>query len=354
MSAIDVVRTRTEAAALPVPPLIVEDALVDFLDAQGIGAGPLALRRIGEGHSNATFSVVRGAERLVFRRGPRPPFPASTHDMLREARIQRAVRGHGIPVPEIVAVCEDPAVLGVPFYLMRELDGEVVTDRMPPALDTPAGRGATLDALVDLLAALATVPVDAPDIAPLGRPDGYLDRQLATFAKLWHAGATRDVPDFDVVAERLADQRPAAPRRGVVHGDFRLGNVMLARETPGRILGLLDWEMATLGDPLADVGYVLATYTDGEGEPSVMELSPATSAPGFATRGELATRLAERFSLDPDALDWYRALALWKAAVFCEEISRRWQAGEHAAGASFGARLEAGVPDLLARARALL
>lgn len=353
----EVVETRAEAAALPWSPLVVLDALADFLDVHGIGRGRIVLDRIGEGHSNITYALDRGEERLVLRRGPRPPIARSTHDMLREARTQRALRGLGIPVPEIVAVCADESVMGVPFYVMRRLDGDVVTGAVPAHLDTPAGRAAIAESAVDVLAALHAVPVDDPDIAALGRPHGYLERQLAVFAKLWAHGAGRSVPDFDIVAERLHSGLPTTSATAVVHGDFRLGNLMYApagSATGASVAGVLDWEMSTLGDPLADLGYLLATWSERGEAGSVMELSPVTRAEGFPSRHEIAERYAARTGRAIDLLPWYQALALWKAAVFCEEIYQRWLRGERSEGASFARALEHGVPDLLRRARTLL
>lgn len=353
----EIVQTREEGAALSRPPLIVLDVLAEFLDQHDIGRGEIVLERIGDGHSNITYALTRGDEALVLRRGPRPPLARSTHDMLREARTQRALGNHGIPVPEIVAVCEDESVMGVPFYLMRRLDGEVITDTVPSAMDTTAGRASIAESAVDVLAALHGVPVDSPDIAVLGRPYGYLERQLTVFAKLWEHGAGRSLPDFDIVAERLRDAAPVQSATSVVHGDFRLGNLMYATDgahSPVGVAGVLDWEMSTLGDPLADLGYLLATWSERGEEGSVMELSPVTRAHGFPSRRELAQRYAARTGRDIDLLPWYQALALWKAAVFCEEIHQRWRRGERSEGESFARALEHGVPDLLRRARALL
>lgn len=350
----DVVASREEAARLEPAPVIIVDALVEFLDERGLGEGPVTVRRIGEGHSNLTFALRRGELRLVLRRGPRPPVARSTHDMLREARTQLALREHGVPVPEIVAVCEDDSVLGVPFYLMREVEGDVITSGLPRRLATAADRAALAYAAVDLLAGLHKVPVGAPTVAALGRPEGYLDRQLAVFDRLWRSSAGRDIPLFDDVTELLTRNRPDSTLASVVHGDFRLGNIMFARSAPGAVAALLDWEMSTLGDPLADLGYFLATYSEPGASPSVMELSFVTARPGFPDRERLARRYAERTGADLAALPWYEALALWKSAVFCEEIHQRWRRGEHGEGDRFARSLEAGVPDLLSRARRLL
>lgn len=335
-------------------PTSILEALITFLDAQGIGQGPLTVQRIGEGYSNLTYLGTRRDARFVLRRGPAPPVAPSTHDMLREARMQRVLRRHGVPVPDVLAVCEDTSVLGVPFYLMEAIEGEVITRQVPAMLDDESGREAIAEASVGGLACLARVPVDAEDVAALGRPAGYLDRQLRTFTDLWHEHVARPLPDFDAVVERLQASLPRAATRGVVHGDYRLGNLMFGRYAPARVAAILDWEMSTLGDPLADLGYFLATWSERGEVSSVMELSPVTKGEGFPGRRELARRYADQTGLPLDALDWYRALALWKSAVFCEEIHQRWRRGEEVADNAFARSLEQGVPDLLRRARVLL
>lgn len=350
----EIVATAEEAAQQELAPLIVLEPLVEYLDARQLGSGPLRLTRIGDGHSNITYALRRGDLRLVLRRGPRPPIPRSTHDMLREARTQIALREYGVPVPEIVDVCADESVLGVPFYLMRELDGVILGADAPPGLEDASARERVAFAAVDLLAQLHRVPAEAPGIAQLGRPEGYLDRQLGVFAKLWHQDAVRDIPLFDEVTDLLVAGRPEHPGSAVVHGDFRLGNIMFALSPAPRVSGLLDWEMSTLGDPLADLGYFLATYSEPGGSNHVMDLSPVTGLPGFPDRARLARRYAEGVGHPVADLGWYQALALWKSAVFCEEIHQRWKRGERNEGADFARALEEGVPDLLRRARDLV
>ena len=345
---LDVVDSPEEAAALPLPPLVVLQPLARWLDARGLGSGPLHATRIGAGHSNATFLLERGAERMVLRRAPRPPLPPSAHDMLREARVLGALQGRA-RVPGLGAVCSDADILGVPFYVMQELRGHVVTDALPALLATAdARRRAGLD-LVDALAELHAVDIDLAGLRDFGRPDGYLERQLRRFDALWQHNATRELP---LVAELAGWLRSALPRSGsacVVHGDYRLGNVMLERAEP-RVLALLDWELATLGDPLADLGYLVATYSDAASEPTVLELSPATRAAGFPSRRELVDRYRKRSGRAAEALGWYEVLALWKAAVFCEGLYGRFLRGE--TSDPWTASLDEGVPGLLRAAAA--
>lgn len=344
---VDVVETSAEAAALDIPPLLVLDALARHLDDRGIGTGPIRWERIGEGQSNVTYRIRRDGADVVLRRGPRPPLPRSTHDMVREARIQTVLRGQGVAVPQIIDVCEDETVLGVPFYLMDFVPGTVVTDTLPEILAPAEARQAFGEELIDRLASLHDVDVAVPEVAALGRPEGYLERQVALFSALWEKNTRRALPAVGHLGEWLEANRPETQRHSVVHGDYRAGNAMLAPTAPVRVTAILDWEMSTLGDPLADLGYFLATYTDGRHPRTVMDLTPVTSGPGFPDRAELTARYRDRTGLDLTSLPWYQALALWKAAIFSEAIYTRWLAGEAPAAGGFTGALEQGVPALL-------
>jgi aminoglycoside phosphotransferase (APT) family kinase protein len=348
---VEVVTDHAAAARLVAPPLLVLDQVATFLDAAGVGYGPLAWRRIGEGQSNVTYLLERAGERVVLRRGPRPPLPRSTHDMIREARIQRMLRERGLAVPRIIAVCDDASLLGVPFYVMEYLEGEVVTDRIPPSLESTDDRRRGSEEVVDLLVRLHAVDATTGELSRLGRPAGYLERQVARFAGLWIQSTQRELPEVAQLAAWLGAHVPASARSTVVHGDYRLGNLMLAADAPPRVLALLDWEMATLGDPLADLGYLTATWAEAGSEPTVMELSPVTAAPGFLRRDELVARYQEQTGADVSGLGWYQALALWKAAIFSEAIYTRWLRGERPDDQVFGPSLERGVPRLLEAAR---
>ncbi|WP_320669102.1 phosphotransferase family protein [Patulibacter defluvii] len=335
--------------ALPLAPLTA------FLDAHGLGRGPVAAVAIGEGHSNLTYLLRRRDRRMVLRRPPLGPLAPSAHDVLREARLLRALRPAGVRVPEVLAVGDDPATIGAPFYLMPFLDGHVLTDRVPAALAGPARAAEIGERLVDALVELHAVDPGAEGLAGLGRPDGYLDRQLRRFGALLAEHGTRPLPDLEATAERLRATRSASGPATVVHGDYRLGNVMLATDGgPLRLTAILDWELATIGDPLADLGYLTAMWArpgDPEDDP-MLALGAVTRGPGFADREQLAARYAERSGRDVAGLRWYQALAVWKAAIFLE-VSY----GRHLAGATtdpYFARLGAGVPRLARRARALI
>jgi aminoglycoside phosphotransferase (APT) family kinase protein len=341
-----------------VRPAQVEDdllplrALEAYLDAEGIGAGTPTARRIGDGASNITYLVERDGARVVLRRPPPPPLPPSAHDMVREARVQIGLSRGGVRVPEILAVCEDEDVIGAPFYVMGEIEGAVITDSLPPALDTPAERRRLGFEIVDALAELHGVDHQACGLGDLGKPTGYLERQLRRWSGLWDVNATRELPAFGQTGEQLRAAMPASPPATVVHGDYRFGNVMVSTEAPARLVAILDWEMATIGDPLADLGYLVVSWSEPGAIDHPLLLSPVTERPGFPSRDDLVARYTERTGRDVAALRWYEAFALWKAVVFCEAIYGRWLRGER--DDRWAGHLRDGVPRLLEVARTLL
>src|SRR4051794_22318090 len=311
-------------------PLIVPERVEAFLDARGLGSGPVVATRTGAGGgSNFTFLLERGDERFVLRRPPRPPLPPSAHDMVREAGLQDAIRSAGFErLAEIVAVCEDEAVIGVPFYVMRFLEGHVITDELPAGLETEDARHRLGIDLVDTLVEIHAADVTRPELAAFARPGSYPERQVRRFTQLWDINKTREIYEVTEVARVLAERLPEPLPETVVHGDYRLGNMMVTNAEPTRIAAVLDWEMGAVGDPRADVGYLLATYSEPDGRRSALGSSPVTAEPGFPTRAELVARYIERSAREVQPLPWFEALALWKAAVFCEAIYGRFIRGE--------------------------
>jgi aminoglycoside phosphotransferase (APT) family kinase protein len=345
----DVVARAADAEELAQPPLLILQNVEAFLDEHGLGSGPVRATRIGQGGgSNFSFLLEREEGRFVLRRPPRPPLPPSAHDMVREARLQLALAPHGIRLPTIRAVCEDESVLGVPFYVMDFLEGHIVTRSLPAGLQTEQARRRLGLELVDALVEIHAADVSAPAIAEFVRPGSYLERQVRRFTQLWEINRTRDLPDVTTVGDWLTRTMPDPFPLAVVHGDYRLGNAMVAADEPTRIVAILDWEMGAIGDPRADVGYLLATYSEPGGDVNPLGVSPATAEAGFPTRRELVDYYRERSGRDVEPLAWFQALALWKAAVFCEAIYGRYVRGELAEEDTQAARYEDGVP-LLAR-----
>jgi len=347
----DVVDTAEDAASLELPPLVVREPLEDFLDAHGIGAGRVEAERIGEGHSNITFLVRRGNARVVLRRPPRPPLPPSAHDVLREARLLRALEGTEVRVPRVLAVGDDEAVLGVPFYVMEEVHGSVLASGVPDQLDTPAELRRTSEELVDALVEVHDVDWQACGLEGYGKPTGYLERQLRRFSGLWEHNKTRELPVVEELGEWLRENMPESGESTIVHGDYRLGNVMMADAAPAELVAIFDWELSTIGDPLADVGYLTVTWVEpGDPEDTMFaNLNAVTRRQGFMTREELIARYEERTGRSVSALNWYQALALWKAAVFMEGNYKRFQSGS--TDDEYLGLFDRGVPMLAEKAR---
>ncbi|HEX2706635.1 MAG TPA: phosphotransferase family protein [Solirubrobacterales bacterium] len=323
----DVVRTVAGQSGLELEPLLVLEPLEAFLDDAGLGSGPIEASAIGGGHSNVTYLLRRGEESLVLRRPPRGPLPPSAHDVLREARLLSALGPLGFRVPEVLATCEDGNVIGAPFYVMPFVAGHVLTATLPPEIGDAGAPARIAEELVDCLVELHAIDVEGAGLAAFGRADGYLERQIKRFGGLLELNATRPLPDLERLAEWLAANIPDSPAATVVHGDYRLGNVMFAPSSP-RLVAVLDWEMATIGDPLADVGYMTAMWAQPDDPPNpVGDLSEVTRLPGFPGREALAERYVAATGLSLDALGWYQVLALWKAAIFLEGSYKRYQAG---------------------------
>ncbi|MGI8864443.1 MAG: phosphotransferase family protein [Solirubrobacteraceae bacterium] len=321
----DVVRTHAEGEANEREPLLVLDPLIAFLQANGLDAPhDLAASPIGDGHSNVTFSLSTG---VVLRRPPRGPLPPSAHDVLREARLLRALEPTPVRTPKVLAVSDDETVVGAPFYVMERVAGEVITTSLPARLDTTAERARVADELIDSLVELHSVDWRSAGLEGFGKPTGYLERQLRRFTGLWEHNRTRELAQVEQVGGWLTENLPESPTATIVHGDYRLGNTMFAAEDPARLVAILDWEMATIGDPLADVGYMMIHWTQAGDRIGRFNLQNVTTLPGFPTRQELIARYEERSGRSMQALSWYVTLALWKAIVFMEGNYKRAVSG---------------------------
>jgi aminoglycoside phosphotransferase (APT) family kinase protein len=329
IAADDIVKTASDAQANSRPPLLVLEPLEGFLDAHGLGEGEIEANPIGEGHSNVTYLIERGGTELVLRRPPRPPLPPSAHDVLREARLLRALRDTPARVPEVFAVCEDPATIGAPFYVMERIEGEPIVFNVPAPLDTPAERRRIGEQLIEALVEIHGVDWQAAGLEGFGKPTGYLERQLRRFTGLWELNKTREIPAVESVGAWLAQHLPSSGPATIVHGDYRLGNTIFAPGAPAHLAAVLDWEMATIGDPLADLGYLCMMWTEA-GDPEVglrEHLGKVTRAEGFPTRAELIASYEELSGRSMSDIRWYTTLALWKSVVFMEGNYKRAIAG---------------------------
>jgi len=342
---VEVVDTWAEAARLHRPPLLVRSAVQGFLDQHGLGQGPVRAQRLGEGHSNATFIIERDHFTAVLRRPPLPPYPKHAHNVLREARIQSALAGSAVPVPEILVTCESDDVLGAPFYVMNRLTGHVITSRMPPELDNPDSRQRMIDSLVDSLVALHAVDPVEVGLQQMDRGPGFLQRQLSLFDQLWIANQVRDIPAMGRARDWLHEHQPAQGTSTITHGDFRLGNVMYEPTSSGDIAAVLDWELCSIGDPLVDVGYLLSTFTEpGDPDSPLLLLGDVLRQGGFPDRDYVTTRYAEVSGRSLDPLRWYVVFAFWRTAVGLEGFYKRAVAGS--TDDQFIHDLRAGIPQL--------
>lgn len=303
-------------------------SLQQFLEERGLASGPVTTATIGDGHSNLTYLVTDGTNRMVLRRPPPPPVPRGAHDMLREARLISALSGTDVPVADVLATGQVGDVLDVPFYVMSHVQGPVVTTETPEALRSSADRRAVAYDLVDTLAALHKVDWRAAGLDDIGKPDGFNRRHLERMGKLVADESGRPPEAFAAIDAWLGANVPTESGAAIIHNDYRIGNVILAPDSPGRIAAVLDWELATIGDPLFDVGYFLASYpVAGEPLTPTAELGVAVLEEGYPSRDEIALRYSEVTGADLGNIGWYTALALWKLAVLYEYGRRRADRG---------------------------
>ena len=335
---------------IDVEQMVPTAAVAAFLDeALGPSPAPVRVEKVGQGRSNLTFRVERGDEAWILRRPPMGDLPETAHDMLREHRVLSALAATDVRAPRPVALCADPQLIGQPFYLMEPIDGVVIRDSLPAAFaDDEAARAGLGHEMVDALAELHLVDPARVGLGDLGRPEGYTARQVARWTKQWGFMKTRELEDVEAVRGWLEAHLPEHSPAAIVHGDYKMDNVVFAPCTPARLEAVLDWEMATLGDPLADLGYLMVFWPE-PGEETISGLEVPTQLPGFPRREELIARYEERTGFAMTDLTFYRTLALWKLAILSEGLYKRFLAGR--SDTDWPAVLEAGVPRMAARAR---
>ncbi|GER90319.1 acyl-CoA dehydrogenase [Dictyobacter vulcani] len=310
----------------------------------------LQIERIRGGHSNETFFITSGSEQFVLRRPPYGPLLPTAHDVGREYRILKALTDTSVPVPSPLLYCEDIQVIGAPFYLMERIPGLAIRDTLPSAFEQDIqARTGIGEALIDALVELHKVDWQQAGLEGFGKPQGYLARQLRRWTGQLEASRSRPIPDLDAVTVWLQEHLPESQVSTIVHGDYRLDNALLAPEPPARVLAIVDWEMSTLGDPLADLGYLLSFWREADDPPFSLDASwQITGLPGFSSRADLVQRYIERTGRKVEHLDFYIALAIWKLAVLLEGSYKRYLAGT--TDDPFFPVLEKGVPALAKRA----
>jgi aminoglycoside phosphotransferase (APT) family kinase protein len=289
---------------------------------------PLSFERISGGHSNLTYRVEDASERRwALRRPPLGKRLGSAHDMAREHKVVSALGPTPVPVAPVAGLCEDENVNGAPFYVMEFVEGPILRGLAEAeAFPEEADRRAIGERVADTLVEIHAIDPDAVGLGDLGRKEDYVARQLRRWQGQWEKSKTRELPAIDAVHERLAARIPEQGPATIVHGDYRLDNMIL---TPGgEVAAVVDWELCTLGDPLADVG-LLMVYWPERGEDPVALGQPANLAPGFPTAGELCDRYAERSGRSLSQLDFFVALGYWKLAIILEGVYARYAAGQY-------------------------
>lgn len=289
--------------------------------------GPdLEARLIAGGRSNPTYELTDGARSWILRRPPLGHVLPTAHDMGREYRALTALAGSGVPVPRTVGLCTDPAVLGASFYVMDKLDGVTLRTAADTGGLTPEQRTTLSENLIEVLVALHEVDPAAIGLGDWGRPDGYLERQLRRWLAQWESSQTAPRPEVGELHARLRAAVPPNRFPGIVHGDYKIDNLMVDAADPTRIIGVLDWEMATLGDTLTDLG-ILCSFWDHDGEFHNPITAGATALPGFPARDELVAAYAAARGIDDAEMDWYLVFADFKIAVILEGIHARHTQG---------------------------
>ncbi len=292
--------------------------------------GPLEIAQFPSGHSNLTYLVRAGDEELVLRRPPSGTKPKSGHDMRREWQVLSALEGHFPYVPEPIAYCDDPEVLGAPFFLMRRIRGLILRRDPPEGLELTAPMMRALcERLVDVHQELHALDFRKLGLEELGRPEGYVERQIAGWSRRYRDARTPDVPDFEEVMAWLEANRPPERGAAIIHNDYRFDNVVLDPEDPLRIVGVLDWEMATIGDPLMDLGASLAYWVEAGDPPDLqaIRLVP-TTLPGALTRQEVVDRYLERAGVELEDFTFYFVYGLFRLAGIAQQIYYRFYHGQ--------------------------
>lgn len=297
------------------------------------GDGTLEALQFPGGHSNLTYCLRVGDREFVLRRPPVGPVAPTAHDMTREYRVLKALQGYFPPAPEPYLLCEDTEIIGVHFYVMERRKGIIIRREIPGEIKTmgePLKIHRTISAaLIDTLVQLHAVDYRKAGLGDLGKPEGFVTRQVKGWAGRWERAKTREIPEIDHLAKILAERIPASPPPTIVHNDFKLDNVMIDPDDPARIVAVLDWEMCTIGDPLIDLGLVLA-YWPRPDDPMARQvaISSVTTHPGFFTREEVLVRYVEQTGRDITDIGFYETFALFKLCVVLEQIYVRYVRGQ--------------------------
>jgi len=305
-------------------------ALEPFLLSRIPGAeGPIAVEQFPSGHSNLTYLVRLGNREMVLRRPPFGSKVKSAHDMGREYRVLAKLHAAYPPAPEVLLFCDDPDVLGAPFYVMQRIHGVIIRRALPPGLDLPPETARRLsESFVDNLAWLHSLNYSAIGLADLGKPQGYLERQVRGWIERYHGSRTHELPEVERISSWLVAHLPSSNDSALIHNDYKYDNVVLDPAGITRIIGVLDWEMATIGDPLSDLGTALAYWVDPQDPEELQKIrwSP-TNLPGSLTRAQFVAHYAGATGRDTTHVPFYLAFARFKVAVIVQQIYYRYHHG---------------------------
>ena len=322
---------RSETIAMRAGESIATEALAEYLRGRLDGAEHgVELEQFPNGHSNLTYLLRTGAAEYVLRRPPLGPVAPKAHDMVREYHVLRAVHPHFSQAPRVHVLCEDSAVLGAPFFIMERRRGVILREEIPVEFETIDAHPRMIgEAFLDSLVNLHNIEVSAPGVRELGKPEGYVERQVYGWADRWERAKTEEVSELDGVVKWLAANVPAPLTPSLIHNDYKLDNIMLARNSPDRVEAVLDWEMATLGDPLSDLGLALC-YWVWATAPKVRAAGiPAlTSRAGWYGRDDLVERYARRTGRDVTHIGYFEVLGVFKLAVIIQQIYCRFHRGQ--------------------------
>ena len=306
------------------------DRLRGYLAGKVRGASRAELEQFPGGHSNLTYLLRAAGEEYVLRRPPLGPVPPKAHDMAREFRLLEKISPYYRPAPRPILLCEDPDVVGAPFYLMERRRGVILRHDAPPDftadLDFPEKASR---AFIDALAELHRIDIFAHGIDSIGRPEGFLERQVRGWSGRWEGAKTTEMSEMDRLREWLLLRMPESPRATIVHNDYKLDNMMLAPGDPSQVAAVLDWEMTSVGDPLIDVGITLCYWPEAGDTPARRgPVGAITTQPGWWSRRRLMERYEEMTGIDVSGVAYYEVFALFKLAVVLQQIYYRYHVGQ--------------------------
>jgi aminoglycoside phosphotransferase (APT) family kinase protein len=295
-----------------------------FLADRAVCGPRVMAQPVGDGKSNLTYVVSDGDRAVVVRRPPPPPVPPGAHDVVREARLLTALADTDVPVPRVLAIAEPGEIVDVPVVVTQFVDGVVITEATPAPLNNPTTRREIAESMVDTLAALHAVDWAAIGLREFGKPQGFNARHLRRMRALIEDADGQIPPTFVPLADWLTRNVPGESGAAIVHNDFRLGNLMVSRDRPGKVVAVLDWELTTIGDPLFDLGYFLCSYpATGEALTPTARMGVAVLEEGYPSRRELLARYRGRTGTNPTNIGWYSALAQFKLAALYDYGRRR-------------------------------